>query len=762
MTVSQVALESLRWYVILSVFAWLMYPYIFRAMASLPSKGIPFVRPLGLLLAALVPWWLSAIGLTRYTTRLIVVIPVGLAIALWIREAQTGDIRRGLATAHRQLVAYELTTVLLFVGYVAFRCYNPAIQHTEKPMELTFLTRIVHTQSMPPPDPWFLGHSINYYYLGYLLMAIPARLARIAPSHAFNLALATLFATSAVAAAGVAADLVMSRGVRSRRVIVLSGALAGIFLLGVGNLVTPIEFIQHPLRTLQTGWWQGIGWNSSRVITDGPNRQTINEFPAFSFVLGDLHPHLLDYPMFLSSIGIGLALALAGHTRRLFYAAALGGAVAAATYATNSWDMPPAMFLAVAGIMIATRGLSWRARVRPLALLALGMVGVVFPFWIHYIPAVGLHDESVPTAVRTAPILGKIVDTIGVVTWPRTSTWEIFKVHGLFLVILALYLASMLTPMIWTRRITPLAFWGTLAGLFAMSILTRFPGLFWFIGPAVLCGGLVLTVRSKAADRYHLILVGLAFALLSITEVFFVQDAFGDRMNTVFKLYFQVWALFAIAAAVALPVAVAWLHANAGRYYAMVAGILISLVVVGAALYPPISAYRWTSGFSQFTGVDGLNYLQRYAPDETAAVAWLSSHSSTSDHILEAPGCSYGEDGALPDNVFSMATGLSTPLGWQFHEYQWRLGVPTISTQIDQRKADVKTIYDAPASIAAQRLLNQYDIRYIIVGPIERYGYGTQCDGGAPYSPTGLAQLSQIGWPLVFRNTSVMIYERPR
>ncbi len=499
MTVSQVAWESFRWYAILSAFAWLMYPFVFRALAGLPSTGIPFVRPLGLLLAAVVPWWLSAMGITPYATVLVILIPVALALAMWVREAFVGEIWRSLVTTRRQLIVYESVSLVLYSGYVAFRSYNPAIQHTEKPMELTFLTSLVHAHSMPPPDPWFLGHSINYYYLGYLLMALPARVSHIAPSHAFNLALATLFAASVVAAAGVASDLTMSRGVRRRRLIVLSGALAGLFLVGIGNLVTPLEFIQHPLRTLQAGWWQGVGWNASRVITDGPNQQTINEFPAFSFILGDLHPHLLDLPMFISSLGAGLALALSGHDRRRLYAAAaLAGTLSAAMYATNSWDMPPALLVAIAGILIATIGLPWRQRVGPLSLLAISSLITVFPFWIHYVPAVGLQDQSVPESIRTAPILGKIVDTIGVVTWPRTSTWEIFKVHGLFLSVLALFLASMVAPFIQERRITPLAFWGSAAGFFIVSVLIRFPGLFWFIGPAVLCSILTVIVRANA------------------------------------------------------------------------------------------------------------------------------------------------------------------------------------------------------------------------------------------------------------------------
>ncbi len=498
------------------------------------------------------------------------------------------------------------------------------------------------------------------------------------------------------------------------------------------------------------------------MIYDGPNQQTINEFPAFSFVLGDLHPHVLDLPMFLSSIGIGLSLALAGRARQALYGAAvLAGILCAAMYATNSWDMPPAFFLATGGILFATSGYAWRSRVKPFATLAISALVTVFPFWIHYVPAVGLADGDIPQSIRDTPILGSLVKTIGVVTWPRTSTAELLKVHGLFLAVGALFLVAATLPAIRLGLLERHVVGWAALGLFAASIVTRFPGLFWFVGPAVLFAALLVLTRSAAPDRYHRALFTLAFVLLSITELVFLEDAFSDRMNTVFKLYFQVWAIFAVAAAVALPLGIRWLREYGGNLSAGATGTAFAVVILGAGLYPPISAYHWTDGLKQSSGLNGLAYLERYAPDETSAIDWLNSNSKATDHILEAPGCSYGEDGALPDNVFSMATGLATPLGWQFHEYQWRLGDPDISNEISQRRSDVKTIYDTPTSTLARSLLDKYDIRFIIVGPIEQNGYGGQCDGGAPYSTTGLEQLNQIGWPLAFHNSSVTIYERP-
>jgi uncharacterized membrane protein len=423
--------------------------------------------------------------------------------------------------------------------------------------------------------------------------------------------------------------------------------------------------------------------------------------------------------------------------------------------------MPPALLFAVAGILIATIGWSWRQRALPLAVLIISAILTVLPFQLHYTAAVGLQGSEIPASIRSIPILGRIVKTIGVVTWPRTSTREIFTVHGLFFVIALLFLVPIALPVLQRIERNDRILAAAGIGCFLVSVFIRFPGFFWFIGPLVVIFITVVAGKFDAPSRYLLTVFGTAFLLLSVTELVFLEDAFGDRMNTVFKLYFQVWAIFAVSCAVALPIAITRIGKRYSRLLATAAVVPIAIIILGAALYPPISAYHWTNGFSHFSGVDGISYLHEGAPDEVAAINWLDAHGSSNDHLLEAPGCSYGEDGVMPDNLFSMATGMQTPLGWQFHEYQWRLGDPDISSEIAQRKADVATIYNQPRSPDARRLLDKYDITYIIDGPIEQNGYGSQCDGGAPYSAQGLQQLGSIGWPLVFQSGDVKIYHRP-
>ena len=102
--------------------------------------------------------------------------------------------------------------IVLLVEWVflPFRCLeprpaaNPVVAGTEKPMELAFINAILRSPSFPPHDPWLSGYAISYYYFGYVIIAMLARITGTAV--AFNLA-ASWFALTGLAAYGLVYDL---------------------------------------------------------------------------------------------------------------------------------------------------------------------------------------------------------------------------------------------------------------------------------------------------------------------------------------------------------------------------------------------------------------------------------------------------------------------------------------------------------------------------------------------------------------------------
>ena len=141
--------------------------------------------------------------------------------------------------------------------------------------------------------------------------------------------------------------------------------------LGILDLNQPPEppFTWLP-RTFGTGnWWW---WRASRVIMDYDfaNRwrgDVINEFPAFSFLLADLHPHVLAMPFFLLAASLALNLFLGGgQGKTRLFSIELGlskESFALAAFALgslvflNTWDILPTVALFAGAYALAR----WKA-----------------------------------------------------------------------------------------------------------------------------------------------------------------------------------------------------------------------------------------------------------------------------------------------------------------------------------------------------------------------------------------------------------------
>ena len=193
---------------------------------------------------------------------------------------------------------------------------RPQLAYTEKPMDMMFMTSSYRTDSIPPADAWMSGESINYYYLGYLIYGTLSRIVGITTWVGYNLALATTASMAAVAAGGAAYNIV--RRSVSLRLASLAAVLGGFFVVVAGNMRAAVEFVRAPSATWDQGWWGTVGWASSRVIVDGGQdfTETINEFPWFSLLLGDLHPHLTALPFTILAIVLAISAVLTGSSER--------------------------------------------------------------------------------------------------------------------------------------------------------------------------------------------------------------------------------------------------------------------------------------------------------------------------------------------------------------------------------------------------------------------------------------------------------------
>jgi len=256
-------------------------------------------------------------------------------------------------------------------------------------------------------------------------------------------------------------------------------------------------------------------------------------------------------------------------------------------------------------------------------------------------------------------------------------------------------------------------------------------------------------------DRPHaftLLLGGLAFALVASCEIFFLQDVFADqhpRMNTVFKFYFQAWALLSIASGSGLffllehfwsvkasSPGLGWLEQRGKALWA----ILLLAFFLASTIYPiyapparlaEFNPQIMRSSLISGNSLDGLTYLKycrslqfNCTVDLTGdydAIHWLNAHVQGTPVIVEAVGSDYSLYGRI-----SAFTGLPTLMGWEGHEYQWRanqLNDTNFAADFDQRRTDASTIYTSPDPHQVLATMARYHAQYLYVGALERSKY---------------------------------------
>ena len=347
---------------------------------------------------------------------------------------------------HRRFV---IITELLFLGmfflWAVVRASQPELQTAggEKWMEIAFLNAVLRSPQLPPHDPWLSGFSISYYYLGYVLLGMLTRLSAIQSTSAFNLGTAGWFAMAASVSYNIVYDLLHKRDA-------LRPLLAPLMLLVTGNAEGFLEVLHAQGKMSPAFWsWLGIGkistppqppftiiprrffwwWQASRTIRDcapwnlpwgsctGPNQllEMIDEFPAFSFILGDMHSHVLNLPFVLLAILMGLHVYRAGldkddwvkpdgnQDNRSFREKGMAlisrflpltgyGLILGALGFINTWDFP-IYWAIVFGSMILARYSYHKRSFRALwdtawsllpEAVVLGILSIVlyFPFWV--------------------------------------------------------------------------------------------------------------------------------------------------------------------------------------------------------------------------------------------------------------------------------------------------------------------------------------------------------------------------------------------
>jgi len=686
----------------------------------LPGAGtLALSKTLGVLLFAYVSWLLVSVGAARFTQGALSAIAVGLTVVgalMWRRQGH-------VLLSRREIIATEALFWGSFAYFLVVRMYNPEVYWGEKPMDFSFLNALTRSTTLPPPEPWFAGSPLHYSYFGHYTIAALGKTLHLDPALTFNLGIALVGGLTAVAAFSAGAAVTGRWS---------TGLVAAFLVALLGNLAGPREWLaRHAINF-------DYFWATSRVIRD-----TINEFPLWSFLFADLHAHVMVMPISLTFLCLSVlwvrTQVLEPQEQR-----ARGTAIVllvllcltlGAIMVTNTWSTPTYVlfFFFLVGALWLTEGTHHGVfhfitnaigRVAlPSSLVVAGAYCLFLPFWSHFTRAEGawLGWE------RLGP--DKLV-----------QGGDFLTIFGLFLCILVPFVLAL-----WSRSLrrgdeslgigrSLLVGVGIAVTLGSLAISTRAFSAILFL--LTLCP--LLAPSTDRRWRVPLVMAAFAFAIIAGCDLVYVWD----RMNTIFKFYLEGWFLLAIAAAVATgalwsgEVRLPWL-----RPVWQLSLIVLIAVGLFTAATDTVGVIRTNRVPTVKPTLDGMAYLQEKAPFELKAYQWLNRHIHGIPVLLEAHGDSYQEFARV-----SMNTGLPTVLGWGYHVFQ--RGHSQI--EINWRKIDVETIYTSTSKERVAALLQRYNVALVFVGALERRAY-------AGANMARFSEWNDLLTP-VYQNTAVTIF----
>ncbi|GAC1345766.1 MAG: hypothetical protein NVSMB27_08330 [Ktedonobacteraceae bacterium] len=784
------------WWLALIVLGLLTYPIVFPALRAFSDHGYIFSKTLGMLFLAYFAWLLASLHILAFGLLSLLLVTLSLlTCAIVFFTWQRHTIRMFLLQHWRLLLLEEGIFTLAYLLFVGIRSLNPDLWHIylggEKPMELAFLNAILRSPYMPPLDPWFAGGYINYYYYGYVLFAALIKLTGIVPTTAFNLAMPTLFALTFTGVVTIVYSF-------SRRLPL--ALLGGYFAALIGNF-NGLAQLKGQLTALLAHMSPPAFdyWKSSRIITF-----TINEFPFWSFLFADLHPHVIDLPIAVLMLGLVAALLLPANQESISVAERRGGNIlwyllAAFVFGTiacvNPWDMPVyALILAVALMVRTIQEHRLAPRLEMFVSLAYTLVTFILLCglgYLLYFPFFSSYEQL-------------YVNGLGLVT-QGTSLGDYLSIFGLWIFItLTFFIMEFYRWWKATKTFLPqprriagyLLLCGvvltfvTLLGLKTLLIALISLGAFLFLTWIKTMGatpGAQLIVPKNVPDMenmgapliapkpalkfasftfdatttftYLLLLIGLCITLGQ--EIVYVRDFLdgGDyyRMNTVFKFSMQAWLCLAIGGALAVQRLYKFLSGMIQRIWltsliVLIVGCSVFLSEGTAARINDHQAWAALDGqhpvqSANYTPtLDGFAFVRSWYPGDAQAITWLNDHVSGSPILLEA---------SVPVsyqwyNRVSVFTGLPDVLGWPDHVGEQRYDYQPLN-----RETDINIIYTTTDSSLAIELLRYYHVHYIYVGLLEQQLYGQQ-------STNGLAKFNKmVGTTLriVYQSYYVTIYE---
>ena len=303
------------WYLLAAVLGCVGMAVTGRLFRSFEDKGWMFSKVVSITITGFLTWFLVSVKILKFTTAACVGIALVYGIiCILAYEKQRRNGYECLPIDRLDLVYIE--EILFFAAFLLWTYlagFHPAAHGTEKFMDYGFMEAMMRSKTLPATDLWYSQGKINYYYGGQYFAVFLTKLSGTQVELTYNLMRTFVAGFAFVLPFSLVRQ--MTTDLQGRKVTgwkkqlpTLAGFLAGLAVSIAGNMhyvvyAQILPLIQKLKGEEVSGYWfpdatRYIGFNP-----DVPDK-TIHEFPCYSFVLGDLHAHVVNIMFVLLLLGL--------------------------------------------------------------------------------------------------------------------------------------------------------------------------------------------------------------------------------------------------------------------------------------------------------------------------------------------------------------------------------------------------------------------------------------------------------------------------
>ena len=726
--------------------------YIFR---NVGSGGFILTQTMGVVLVSIFVWTFTYIKIYRFNRILVFVAVFLIGIACYVipplRREFIKTIRRPF---YIEKASFELLVFMLVLTILCYyKGFTPIINGQEKFMDYGFIMSMLRNGSLPANDMWLAGYSINYYYFGQYIWAVVIKATNIPSGVGYNLAMCSATALPFAMSFSIGKFMIEAaskRGFKDNRIIkYIAGFFTGcaVSLWGnshsfyydeksVGNSLLEVFKnmgidVGRTDRFFYPDSTRFIGWNPDLGVD-----YTIEEFPFYSYIVGDLHAHVISMIIVLLISAIILSMICTvklpskEETELVHSLDNLGGdnnsrllpefestitlhlvlcaVLLGCAQMTNYWDFLIYFVFCSMGVLICNTIRSPKFTNIPGAIVFLVNVGGILLIY--------LAKGSSPAVLFALEALLMIASFLFCVVSPTALPRTSFQMSFLFTIASFVALPFNLNFDMISNSLGKCKNHSSLFQLFILYGIHVLISVVFMVIVFVNKNYRAISTDSSKKNRKHKNTPGIigeehtytnpiqaffaqrniidiyccgmtvvGIMLLIAPEIFYVRDIYTGgylRSNTMFKFAFAAFIILSTTMIYSV-IRLFWFIKKDGKK-----NIVLFCVAIGFAINLFIPAHYTMLALKQRSGelkrenyktLDGTAYIEKHASlyvDEYYSgnlVPYMVCVDWFNENVKGSPViCESYGDSYTDYCIISAYTGLPTVFGWQTHEWLWR------------------------------------------------------------------------------------------